>query len=167
MRKRSGSTKERMLNLLLEYLKDSKRSDRELAKVLGVSQPTITRMRSRLVREGIIREFTVIPDFVKMGYEIMAITCTKMRMKQEILEKRKKWTEENPNVIFSAKAQGMGKNGVIISLHSDYADYSRFIKRHLWKWGDEIEDYCTMLISLEGDIIKQFSLKYLAEQEET
>jgi len=60
-----------MMRLLLELMKDSKRSDRELAKVLGVSQPTVSRMRSRLVKEGIIREFTVIPNFVKMGYEIM------------------------------------------------------------------------------------------------
>jgi predicted XRE-type DNA-binding protein len=37
--------KERMMRILLEYLKDSKRSDRELAKIVGVSQPTITRMR--------------------------------------------------------------------------------------------------------------------------
>jgi len=41
--------RERMLRLLLELLKDSKRSDRELAKVLGVSQPTVSRTRSRLV----------------------------------------------------------------------------------------------------------------------
>jgi DNA-binding Lrp family transcriptional regulator len=52
-----------MMSLLLELLKDSKRSDRELAKVLGVSQPTVSRMRSRLVKEGVIRDFTVVPDF--------------------------------------------------------------------------------------------------------
>ncbi|MDH5664027.1 MAG: winged helix-turn-helix transcriptional regulator, partial [Candidatus Bathyarchaeota archaeon] len=62
--------KKRMMNLLLELLKNSKRSDREIAKVVGVSQPTITRMRQRLVREGAIKHFTVIPDLVKMGYEI-------------------------------------------------------------------------------------------------
>jgi len=58
----------KMTSLLLELLKDSKRSDREIAKVLGVSQPTITRMRQRLVKEGAIKEFTVIPDFVRMGF---------------------------------------------------------------------------------------------------
>ena len=80
MKKRSGTTKERMHRLLLEYLKDSKRSDRQLAKTVGVSQPTITRMRSRLVREGMIKEFTVIPDFARMGYTIMAISCAKFKM---------------------------------------------------------------------------------------
>jgi len=51
--------KKRMRSLLLELLKDSKRSDRELARVLGVSQPTVSRMRSRLVKEGMIRSSSV------------------------------------------------------------------------------------------------------------
>jgi len=54
--------KTKVRKFLLELLKDSKRSDREIAKVLGVSQPTITRMRNRLVQEGVIQEFTIIPD---------------------------------------------------------------------------------------------------------
>lgn len=60
------------MKLLSELLKDSKRSDRELAKVLGVSQPTVTRMRTKLVKEGMIRDWIVVPDFVKMGYEIFS-----------------------------------------------------------------------------------------------
>ena len=44
--------KKRMMSLLLELLKDSKRSDRELAKILGVSQPTITRLRHKLEKNG-------------------------------------------------------------------------------------------------------------------
>ena len=59
--------------LLRELLKNSKRSDRELAKVLGVSQPTITRIRHKLEQEGVIRDYTIIPDFKKLGFEIMAI----------------------------------------------------------------------------------------------
>jgi DNA-binding Lrp family transcriptional regulator len=73
-------------------LKDCKRSDRELAKVLGVSQPTVTRMRTKLVKEGMIRDWIIVPDFVKMGYEILAITSVKvketmlMKMKNKAIE---------------------------------------------------------------------------------
>jgi len=160
--------KKRMMSLLLELLKDSKRSDREIAKFLGVSQPTITRMRSRLVKEGVIKEFTVIPDFVKMGYEIMAISCVKKKMPvTELREKAVKWWKKYPNVIFAAGAEGMGKNGVMISLHKSYTDFSNFVTEQLRYWGDEIADYDTMLISLKGIIVKPLSLAYLAEQEET
>jgi DNA-binding Lrp family transcriptional regulator len=37
--------------LISELMKNSRRSDRELAKALGTSQPTITRTRGKLERE--------------------------------------------------------------------------------------------------------------------
>jgi len=161
--------KKRMMKLLLELLKDSKRSDRELAKVLGVSQPTVSRMRQRLVKEGVIKEFTVIPDFVKMGYEIMAISCvkTKMRKLTELEEKAEKWWKKYPNVIFVSRAQGMGKSGVMISLHKSYTDYSNFLSESLLEWREDVVEYDSMLIDLNGRIVKPFSLAYLAELEET
>jgi len=44
-----------MTKLLFALLKDSKKSDRQLAKILGVSQATVSRTRSRLVSEGMIK----------------------------------------------------------------------------------------------------------------
>ena len=162
--------KKRMMNLLLELLKDSKRSDRELAKVLDVSQPTVSRMRSRLVKEGVIKEFTVIPDFTKMGYEIMAITCVKIneKMIMEIEKKAEEYMKTQPNIIFAGGgAQGMGKNGLMISLHDSYSDFSNFLTNHMIYWGDNIEDHFSILVSLRERIVKPLSLKYLAEKEET
>ena len=160
--------KKRMLKLLLELMKDSKRSDREIAKVLGVSQPTVSRMRSRLVTEGVIREFTAIPDFVKLGYEIMAISCikTKTTAITELEEKAEKWWKKYPNVIFVSRAQGMGKDGALISLHKSYTDYSNFLAEGLREWGDAIEEYDSMLIDLKARIVKPLSLAYLSELKE-
>ena len=157
--------KERMKKLLSEFLKDSKRSDRELAKFLGVSQPTITRTRHRLIEEGVVREFTVIPDFTKMGYEIMAISCVKVRvlMMTELRKKTEKWMNKYPNVIFSSMAEGMGKNAVIISLHKNYTDYSNFLADFRLEWRDYVQESNSMLITLEERAVKPLSLKYLAE----
>ncbi len=158
--------KKLMMKLLLELLKDSKRSDRKIARILGVSQPTITRTRNRLVEEGVIQEFTIIPDLVKIGYEIMAISCVKTKnpITAESSEEAKKWMRKYPNIIFVARAEGMGKNGVMISLHKSYTEYSRFVREHLLHWGKDIQDYDTMLISLKGIIAKPLSLRYLAEE---
>ncbi|MDH5389876.1 MAG: winged helix-turn-helix transcriptional regulator [Candidatus Bathyarchaeota archaeon] len=104
--------KKKMINLLLELLKDSKRSDRELAKVLDVSQPTVSRMRSRLLKEGAIKEFTVIPDFVKLGYEIMAITCVKVKEKMimKLEKKAEEYMKTQPSIIFAGGGgSGHGK----------------------------------------------------------
>jgi len=157
----------KMASLLLELLKDSKRSDREIAKVLGVSQPTVSRMRWRLEEEGWIKDFTVIPDFVKMGYEIMAISYFKSKVTEESVEKAVKVTMARPNIIFASEAEGIEKNGVIISLHKSYTDYSKFLLDLRLEGGDDLQDCDALLISLKGRIIKPLSLAYLAEQKET
>ena len=159
--------KERMMRVLLEYLKDSKRSDREIAKIVGVSQPTITRMRQRLLREGAIKEFTIIPDFVKLGYEIMAIISFKLEVTKASIEKAIKVARARPNIIFASEAEGMGKNGVIISLHKSYTDFSKFLLNLRLEGGDDLQDFDALLISLKEKAVKPLSLKYLAELEET
>jgi Lrp/AsnC family leucine-responsive transcriptional regulator len=53
--------------VLSELMKNAKISDRELAKKIGSSQPTVTRARRKLEKEGYIREYTVIPNFRKLG----------------------------------------------------------------------------------------------------
>lgn len=157
----------RMMKLLFELMKDSSRSDRKLAKVLGVSQSTVTRMRNKLVKDGMIRQFTIIPDFERMGYEILAITCFKGKAKKEFIERAKKWAIAKPNIIFAGRTEGMGKNGVMISIHRNFARFSEFFGDLMLDWGDDVEEYGTLLTPLQGIIVKPFSLKYLAEVEET
>ena len=161
--------REKMRRLLFELLKGSKRSDRELAKVLGASQPTVTRMRHTLIKEGIIQEYTAIPDFAKLGYEIMALTIAKAKatLTPDQQERAKKLVLEEPRVIFVASAEGMGRNGVMISFHKSYSDYHDFITN--LKLGSEgyMENVDTMLISLKSPmIVKPLSLAYLAHDED-
>ncbi len=103
-----------------------------------------------------------------MGYEILAISAIKTKMIEvtELEEKAEEWWKQYPNVIFVSKAEGMGKNGIMISLHKSYTDYSVFVSESLLEWRDEIVEYGTMLIDLKGRIVKPFSLKYLAEGQE-
>jgi DNA-binding Lrp family transcriptional regulator len=61
------------LKLLCELIKNSRKSDRKLAKLVGVSQPTVTRTRTRLEKEGLI-EYSGVPNLRKIGFEIIAIT---------------------------------------------------------------------------------------------
>jgi len=152
-----------MMRLLAELLKDSKKSDRALAKVLQVSQPTVSRVRSKLVKEGLLREFTVVPDLQKIGFEIMAISCVKLKLPEETVERGREWMNRYPNIIFAAAAEGFGKTGVMISLHKNYADYARFVAENRQHWQEYMEDYDTMLVSLGGLVVKPLSFSYLAK----
>jgi DNA-binding Lrp family transcriptional regulator len=49
------------LKVVIELIKNSHRSDRELARAVGVSQPTLSRTRKKLEKQGMIKEYTIIP----------------------------------------------------------------------------------------------------------
>jgi DNA-binding Lrp family transcriptional regulator len=168
MGKRSDVKKGKLMSLLLEYLKDSNISDRQIAKVLGVSQPTVSRMRSRLLEEGLVRHFSAIPDFAKMGYEIMAFSFVKFNMGQvmEVEEKAKEWAQSHPEIIFSSRAEGMGMDAITVSLHKNYAEYKIFIMENKKKWGKFMAEVHYILVDVGGGIAKPLSLKYLAEKKE-
>jgi DNA-binding Lrp family transcriptional regulator len=152
-----------MLKLVSELFRNSRKSDREMARKLGVSQPTVSRMRGKLESEGMIQEYTIIPDFAKLGFELIAISCVKARTTTDYIERAKKWVKNYPNIVLMAKAEGFGKNAVIVSLHKSYTDYSRFISETQMHWEDDIETYETMLIALKGQVVRAFSLRSLAE----
>jgi len=151
-----------MIKLLYEMMKNSKRSDREIAKIIGVSQPTITRMRQRLEKRGYIRDYTVIPDLEKLGYEIAAFTFMAVANSNVKSEKVNKWIESNPKIVFSASGDGVnGKNSVIVSIHEDFTDYSNFMSELRLKLSENISNMNGFLVPLRGEIQKHFSLKYL------
>ncbi|MFP3984918.1 MAG: Lrp/AsnC family transcriptional regulator [Candidatus Bathyarchaeia archaeon] len=154
--------------LFHELVKNSKRSDRELAKLLGVSQPTVTRTRKRLEKE-LISEYTIIPVWEKFGFEIMAFTYgkTQVHIKEEqrkFVTKAREWMNSHPNVIFSSSGHGMGMNSVTISFHRNYTCFSNFLSEYMAFWGDYLADVETFLVSIQGGtIFKLFSFKYLTE----
>ena len=158
---------EKLVKLLKELIRNSRRSDRELAKTLKVSQPTVT--RNRKLAESYVRSYTIVPEFQKIGYEIFAITFAKAKTydKKEIetkLEAQKKWVMQHPNVFFASDGEGLGKDAVILSLHKNYSKYADFMREFTVNFAEFISDVQSFIVSLKtGMIIKPFDLKYLAE----
>jgi len=115
--------------LLYELIKNSRRSDRDLAKVLGFSQPTVTRTRRKLEDEKYVLQYTALPDFTKLGFELAAFTFTQWLSEGKAdTETPYKWLEKDPRVVFVAEGNGLdGKNSIIVTMHKNYTDYSEFI----------------------------------------
>jgi len=65
--------KDTELKVVVELMKNSRRSDRELVRAIGMSQPTVTRIRTGLEKRGIIKEYTMVPDYVQLGFQLMSI----------------------------------------------------------------------------------------------
>jgi len=160
--KKPNTKNKRKNQVLYELIKNSKRSDRELAKIIGISQPTVTRLRSQLEKEGQIQEYTTIPNFTSMGYSIMAIFLMKYKANGQ---RAKELTEDigNGNSLFASRAQGMGKNAILISLFKNYAEYAKYSNNISSKYDDVVEEIDSMLVDLNGPILKSLSLKNLVE----
>jgi len=126
--------KEVELKLVIELLKNSHRSDRELARAIGVSQPTLSRARERLEKQGAIKEYTIIPDYVQLGFALMSLTFTKMRgqLSKQIMDELKKQAgntmSEHPTALILGNT-GIGCNAdyVAIAFHKDYSEYMEFM----------------------------------------
>jgi DNA-binding Lrp family transcriptional regulator len=124
------AVKEIERKLLSELMKSSRTNDGKLAKAIGTSQPTATKMRRKLEKEGYIREYTVIPDFRKLGYEILAVTffkyekpfdAEKIKKAKEILSES---FEKGPfEIIMAERGMGCGYNAIMISIHRDYKSF--------------------------------------------
>ncbi len=156
---------QKLLRLVSEMLKNSKKSDRELAGILGVSQPTVSRTRARIEKEY-IKTYTIIPDFEKLGYQIMAFTLAKKASGNVASEitKSKEWVDKHPNVIFGAEGEGLGKDLVLISFHKNYSAYAEFMRSFAMDMGTSLDNFESFLVSVgSGYKLRDFDLKYLAD----
>ena len=59
--------------ILAELLKNSNRSNREIAKAIGVSAATVINHIQRLESAGVITDYTVMLDFERLGFELTVI----------------------------------------------------------------------------------------------
>jgi DNA-binding Lrp family transcriptional regulator len=130
--KKSKSKKDVELRLISELMKNCHRSDRELARAIRVSQPTVSRIRTRLEKEGVVTEYAMIPDFKKLGYNLMGVTF--FSLKEQLSEDgekelRKTAVEVEKQNTFGSliivKGLGLLKDRMFITLYKDYSDFVR------------------------------------------
>jgi DNA-binding Lrp family transcriptional regulator len=151
--------------LIAELVRNSRRSDRELAKVLHVSQPTITRTRVRLEKQGLM-EYGASPNLAKLGYKIMAVVLGKRdyeKHPEDVFQKAKSFVERHPNMVFVSDGNGSRYDRITISIHKSYSDYSIFMR----EMRAEVKDIMSLesfLIDLTTEnVLRSLSLKYLAD----
>ncbi len=145
--------------LISELMKDSRRSDRALARAVGVSQPTVARMIKKLEKKGYIKEYTVIPDFLKLGYHLLALVFVKLKsgLSAEEIERARRLSKETLKtgpfeVVMVERGMGMGYDGVFLSLHEDYASYLKFkdwLKQFAFLEWSKIDSF---IISLDDEV---------------
>jgi DNA-binding Lrp family transcriptional regulator len=155
---------ENLTKLLFELVKNSRRSDRDLAKILGISQPTVTRLRNVLEKEAIV-QYTAIPNLSYIGFDIVAfIFSSTKELVHPLWDKGRGWAKEQPNIVFVSTGQGMDADALMVSVHKDYADFVKFYHSFRRDWGKYLEDFKVFLLSISGSVtLKHFTFNYLID----
>jgi len=151
------------LKLISELIKNSRKSDRELAKAIGASQPTVSRLRSKLEKK-VVREYTMIPNLNELGFELMTVSFAKLDYQKQsdpnLLKKVKDFFRKHPNIIFASSGKGMHSDSLAISVHRNYSDYSKFIQELNREYGEFYTQTESFIICIDNkDIARPFSLR--------
>jgi len=133
------------LKLVSELMKNSRRSDRDLAKTIGVSQPTVSRLLKKLEKDGTVKEYTTIPDFRKLGVSLLALTFIRIHEIEKTTRVIENMKESLPEAVMFERGLGLGYDGVIVSFHEDYSSYVGFRKR--------MRECCSEFSGAEGFLI--------------
>jgi hypothetical protein len=78
----------------------------------------------------------------------------------ELFDKAREWVKKQSCVIFANNGEGLGTNSLMISLHRDYASYSRLLTQLRRDWQPNLVTEQSFVVSLDRSdlIIKRFSL---------
>jgi DNA-binding Lrp family transcriptional regulator len=154
------------LKLLCELLRNSRTSDRELARLIGVSQPTVTRTRVKLEKEGVI-EYGGVPNLGKLGFEILALTFAKEKSEgyhDTNVPNAKRFINDHPNLIFVSTGRGSISDHIVVSVHKNYSDYARCMHEIKEGWAKNMTITDSFIISLITDnVLRTITFKYLAD----
>lgn len=111
--------KERVLE---ELIKDSSRSDRQIAKAINISQPTVTRKRTELEKSGIIQKYQAMPNFIAIGFCI--IDFMKLSSLHGRTVELQSFLKNRPEIIMQL---GIGNPSIIIlTAHKTFNDVAAF-----------------------------------------
>jgi len=160
--------KHREREILFQLLRNSKLSDREIAKKLKTSQSTITRTRHKL-ENRFIKSYTIIPNLSKLEIELIAFTfanCTKPTV--EFMKTIGEFADKQPNIVLVGMGEGMNKTGIFVSFHKDFSDYTEFTQnlRLLCKgFAETVESFIVPSNKLMRTLSMSKAIEYILEKE--
>jgi len=113
-----------------------------------------------------IEDYTIIPNFKKTGFEILAINFAKIRpevLSPEVNEKAREFIAKFPTTIFASTGEGMGMNAVDIAFYKNYTEYHNRVNLMRTEWKDIIEDIQSFIVVIGEGEFKRFSLSHLKD----
>ncbi|MBW6462099.1 MAG: Lrp/AsnC family transcriptional regulator [DPANN group archaeon] len=150
--------KKKEKDVLLKLIQKGRKTDKQIAKELDTTQPTVTRIRQKLEQEKYIIGYHASPNLKMIGLNIIIITFiqwTDYSKKEELIGFIKEIIN-NKNILCFARGNGLsGRTSVFISSHKDMKGYEDFIVDIKTKWGTYIKNTDQFISSIDN-IFKGF-----------
>jgi DNA-binding Lrp family transcriptional regulator len=160
------------LRLISELMRNSRRTDKELAKAVGITTQGAYKIRKKLEKEGYFLEYTAIPNFSKAGYHLFALTFTSFKKTPsgKDMDAAKEYAVKQAptaslNAVLIERGIGMNHDAVVASFHKDYSSYASFtrvLKSNPYLDSSNLESF---LVNLDDEVrYRPFTLSTLAQQ---
>jgi len=114
--------------LLIELLRDSRVSLRRLSEEMNVSPATLHNRLTKLVQEGVIKGFTALVDYTKLGYSLSAIIMVKVNGKYLVEFEREIANTDNIVAVYDVVGE---YDVVLIAKFKSVEDLDVFLKQLL------------------------------------
>ncbi|AEE94021.1 MULTISPECIES: Lrp/AsnC family transcriptional regulator [Acidianus] len=114
--------------LLIELLRDARSSLRRLSEEMNVSPATLHNRLTRLVQEGIIKGFTALIDYSKLGYTLSAVIMAKVDGKHLVEFEREVANADNVVAVYDVVGE---YDVVLIAKFRSVEDLDAFLKQLL------------------------------------
>jgi len=113
------------LAIIRELIKDGRASYRSIAKKLGISVATVASRVMALEKDGIIKGYTALVDYERLGYEITAIIELTIS-KGKLIEVQRQ-VAEKPNVSNVYDVTGES-DSIIVARFKNREELNKFVK---------------------------------------
>jgi DNA-binding Lrp family transcriptional regulator len=149
--------KKRVQEVFFELMKNSKKSDRDIAKKLSISQPTVTRIRKNLEKKA-IKAYTLVPILPEIGIDLISFNFINCENPKKVMDFcLREIVKKNPRILFRSTGEGMRKNCVIVGLHKDFRDFVDFISNIKSQCKSSKNDFESFLVPTTKDHVLDFS----------
>jgi DNA-binding Lrp family transcriptional regulator len=154
--------KERIQEVFFELMKNSKKSDRDIAKKLNISQPTVTRIRKSLEKKA-IKAYTLVPIFPEIGIDLISFNFINCENPKKVMDFCLRGiVKKNPKILFRSTGEGMKKNCIIVGLHKDFRDFVDFITNIRSQCKSSKNDFESFIVPTTRDHVLDFATPVLA-----
>lgn len=148
---------------LISITKSGDKNDSEIAKEMKVSKATVSRIRKKLVKDGVITGCTATLDLEKMGtcfFYVLVFQWNAFADKKLTKKMEDDFTTTAQTIYF---AEGSNPNSKYIAKMAflDFEDYSNFLSEFRGKYGNSISGLETFFIQPKrilkdgyGDLVK-------------